>query len=101
MVSWTAPLANNAPILRYEVNVYARPFGMVVNSTIVTNVSTQLLINELLPFIMYEIRVRAVNIVGRGELSDPLNITTDEDGKQRVKNAGPSMNLNIMFFLVL
>ena len=101
LISWMDPLANNAPILRYEVNVYARPFGIVVNRTIVTNISTELLINELLPFVMYEIRVRAVNIVGRGELSDPLIITTDEDGKQRVKNEWSSMNLNLMFFLVL
>ena len=101
LISWMDPLANNAPILRYEVNVYARPFGMVVNRTIVTNISTELLINELLPFVMYRIRVRAANIVGRGELSDPLNITTDEDGKQRVKNEWSSMNLKLMFFIVL
>ena len=90
-VSWTAPLANNGPILRYEVNVYARPFDIVVNRTIVTNISTQLLISELLPFVTYEIRVRAVNIIGRGMLSDPLIITTDQDGKQRRKNAGYRM----------
>ena len=101
MISWTAPLANNAPILRYEVKVDARPFSMVVNRTIATNISRQLLINELLPFVMYEIRVRAVNIVGKGMLSEPLNITTDQDGKQKMKNAGYRMIFYSLSFLDL
>jgi len=50
-------------------------------------IATEYDVTNLMPFTVYEVRVSAVNNIGRGMASDPVDATTSELGRWRLNTS--------------
>ena len=84
-VNWTEVPAidQNGVITQYEVEYNQTTFTGVTmyNTTVVDSTMFTTVLNGLLEYVEYCIRVRAYTSQGPGPYSDAICVTTDEDGK--------------------
>ena len=80
MLLWDAPLADqqNGIITEYYINVTEVETGTV--SQLMVTGTTQLLIDTLHPYYVYNFFISAATTVGQGPYSPVFSIQTPEDG---------------------
>lgn len=82
-LQWVKPYDNNAPILQYRVNYLPPSFveaEVTINTTENTEALIRLVILNLHPGETYSFTITAINEEGDSEKSDPLIVTTLEEG---------------------
>ena len=78
---WIVPVADqNGIILTYTVTYKALPSGSP-QRTVVSAPTTQVSLTGLMKYRRYRITVLASNAKGNGPASQPIIVTTDQDGK--------------------
>ena len=84
LLSWhpPEPSGRNGIITGY----FVRMFEVDTNNYFVFNRTnhTEFLIQQLHPYYRYQCSVAAITAIGRGPLSSPVFVQTDEDGKYEV-----------------
>ena len=84
-VNWTKVPAidQNGVITQYEVEYNQTTFPEVTmhNTTVVNSTMFKTVLNGLLEYVEYCIRVRAYTSQGPGPYTNAICVTTDEDGK--------------------
>ena len=76
-ISWSSPNTANGIIRHYRVSITNAATGM---EEAINSVTTHIQIAMLTPFNTYSIKVAAFT-VGIGPYSEPINVTTLQDGK--------------------
>ena len=86
-VSWTAGSNGNSAIQNYTVQIREDKQNFrdaICQGTLLKNncviYSTRVSIKELLPWTTYYLRVFASNMIGPGNYSSVVNVTTEEEG---------------------
>ncbi|KAK7089523.1 hypothetical protein V1264_024372 [Littorina saxatilis] len=82
-IAWNRPDSPNGNITLYRVMYWPRNnTGTAVGQQWQSNARyVEFTVTQLKPFSTYQIQVLAVNDAGTGEASQPLTVTTDEDGE--------------------
>ena len=75
------PIEQNGPIIEYEV-LYEplETFDGLLSPSTINSTDLETVLMDLMPFVSYNISVRAYTSVGAGPYSEPITNRTQEEG---------------------